>query len=106
MMRPVSRRASCRERPLREKHFQERSVELQIPPLRSASVGMTKGRDALPLRFDVRDDEQQVPPLRSPGFPVELDGVDTLHAPFFAEGRIRGLVQCCVAGNPGTLRSG
>jgi hypothetical protein len=26
--------------------------------------------------------EQQVPPLRSPGFPVELGGVDALHAPF------------------------
>jgi hypothetical protein len=39
--------------------------ELQIPPLRYASVGMTKGRVALPFRFDVPDDEQQVPPLRS-----------------------------------------
>jgi hypothetical protein len=35
-----------------EKHFQERSVELQIPP------------------------------LRSPGFPVDLGGVGALHAPF------------------------
>jgi hypothetical protein len=35
-----------------EKHFQEGSVELQIPR------------------------------LRSPGFPVKLDVVDTLHAPF------------------------
>jgi hypothetical protein len=35
-----------------EKHFQEGSVELQIPP------------------------------LRYPGFPVELGGVDALHAPF------------------------
>jgi hypothetical protein len=26
--------------------------------------------------------KQQVPPLRSPGFPVELGGVDALHAPF------------------------
>jgi hypothetical protein len=24
----------------------------------------------------------QIPPLRSPGFPVELDGVGALHAPF------------------------
>ena len=31
-----------------EKHFQERSVELQIPPLRFASVGMTKGRATVP----------------------------------------------------------
>jgi hypothetical protein len=47
-----------------EKHFQERSAELQIPPLRYAPVGMTKGRAALPFRFDNADDEQQVPPLR------------------------------------------
>jgi hypothetical protein len=71
-----------------------------------APVGMTKGRVALPFRFDTAEDEQQVPPLRSPGFPVELDGVGALHAPVFAEGRIRGLVQCSVAGNPGTLRPG
>ena len=41
--------------------FHEGSVELQIPPLRYASVGMTKGRAALPLRFDAAADEQQVP---------------------------------------------
>ena len=58
-----------------EKHFQEGSVELQIPPLRSAPVGMTKGRVALPFRFHAADDEQQVPSLRSPGFPVEPGGV-------------------------------
>jgi hypothetical protein len=29
-----------------------------------ASVGMTKGRGALPFRFDDGDYEQQVPPLR------------------------------------------
>jgi hypothetical protein len=57
-------------------------VELQIPPLRFATVGMTKGRVALPFRFDAADDEQQVPPLRSPRFPVELGGAGTLHAPF------------------------
>ena len=34
----------------------------------------------------------QIPPLRYPGFPVELGGVGALHAPFFAEGRRRGLV--------------
>ena len=33
-----------------EKHLHERSAELQIPPLRCASVGMTKGRGALSLR--------------------------------------------------------
>jgi len=32
-----------------EKHFHERSAELQIPPLRYASVGMTKLEVALPL---------------------------------------------------------
>src|SRR5580704_1293863 len=43
---------------------------------------MTKGRAALPFRFDAAEDEQQVPPLRSPGFPVELGGADALQAPF------------------------
>ena len=43
----------------------------------------------------------QIPRLRSPGFPVEIHGVDALHAPFFAERRTRGPVQRCVAGNPG-----
>jgi hypothetical protein len=33
-----------------QKHFQERTAELQIPPLRYASVGMTKWRVALLLR--------------------------------------------------------
>jgi hypothetical protein len=37
---------------------------LQIPPLRYAPVGMTKGRAAPPFRFDTADEEQQVPPLR------------------------------------------
>jgi hypothetical protein len=67
---------------------------------------MTKERVALPFKLDAAEDEQQVPPLRYPGFPVELGGVGAVHAPFFTEGRIRGLVQCGVAGNPGTLRSG
>jgi hypothetical protein len=48
----------------------------------------------------------QIPPLRSPGFPVELVGFDEPHAPFFMERRIRGFCEFCVAGNPGTLRSG
>ena len=60
---------------------------------------------ALPLGFGAAEDEQQVPPLRYPGFPVEVNGVVELHAPFFAEARKRDLVLCCVAGNPGTLRS-
>jgi hypothetical protein len=33
----------------RKKHFQEGSAEPQIPPLRFATVGMTKGRVALPV---------------------------------------------------------
>jgi len=37
----------------------------------------------------------------SPGFPVEFGGFGELHAAFFAERRTRGLVQRCVAGNPG-----
>jgi hypothetical protein len=36
---------------------------------------------------------------------VELDGVAKPHAPFFTERRTRGIVRCCVTGNPGTLRS-
>jgi hypothetical protein len=43
---------------------------------------MTKERVALPFRFGAAEDEQQVPPLRYPGFPVELRGVDALHARF------------------------
>jgi hypothetical protein len=51
-----------------EKHSQEGSAELQIPPLRYAPVGMTKGRVAPPLGFDAAEDEQQVPPLRFRAF--------------------------------------
>ena len=50
--------------------------------------------------------EPQVPPLRYPEFPVEVGGVGELYAPFLTERRTRGPVQCRVAGNPGTLRSG
>ena len=46
-------------------------------------------------------DAPQIPRLRSPGFPVEICGVDALHAPFFTERRTCSPVQCCVAGNPG-----
>ena len=88
------------------KTFPREFAELQIPPLRFAPVGMTKGGAALPFRLDTADDEQQVPPLRSPAFPAELGCVDALHAPFFTEGRTRRLVQSSVTGNPGTLRSG
>jgi hypothetical protein len=58
-----------------EKHFQEGSAELQIPP------------------------------LRSPDFLWTLGGVDELRAPFSVESRIRGSCECHEVGNPGTLRS-
>jgi hypothetical protein len=48
-----------------EKHFQDGSVELQIPPLRYAPVGMTKGRAALPFSMGLRMRGPQIPPLRS-----------------------------------------
>ena len=38
----------------------------------------------------------------APGFPVELGGLGTLHAPFLTERRTRGLLLRCVAGNPGS----
>jgi hypothetical protein len=46
------------------------------------------------------------PSTTLPRIPVELGGVGELHAAFFTESRTRGHVQHCVAGNPGTLRSG
>src|SRR3984885_4535224 len=67
---------------------------------------MTKGRVAIPISITWWLREQRVPPLRYPGFPVDLGGVGPLHPPFFTEGRTRCLVQCSVAGNPGTLRAG
>jgi hypothetical protein len=57
-----------------EKHFQERTVEPQISPLRSF-----------------------------PGFPVDAQGFDDLHAALFKESRIRGLRWHSEVGNPGTL---
>jgi hypothetical protein len=41
----------------------------------------------------------------SPRIPVELTGFRELHAPFLRERRTRGLVQRCVAGIRGPLRS-
>jgi hypothetical protein len=65
---------------------------LQIPPLRFAPVGMTKGRVALPSRFDSADDEQQVPPLRyAPVGMTILFGVEVLDGVFGrAEGHTAG----------------
>jgi hypothetical protein len=70
----------------------------------SACAGRVKDRYA-GKHFHDGSVELQIPPLRYPGFPVDLGGVGAIHAPFFTEGRTRGLVQCSVAGNPGTLRS-
>ena len=36
-----------------------------------------------------------------PEFPVEDGGFEELHAPLLGERRTAGLVQVCVAGNPG-----
>jgi hypothetical protein len=41
--------------------------------------------------------------LGFPGFPVELRGVGALYAAFLNESSTRRNVQCCVAGNPGSL---
>ena len=56
---------------------------------------------ALPLAFQA--DGENCRSLGFPGFPVELGGVGELHAPFLTERRTRGSVQCCAAGNPGSL---
>jgi hypothetical protein len=47
-----------------EKHFQDGSVELQIPPLRYAPVWMIKGGVTPPFKSAMAEDKQQVPPLR------------------------------------------
>jgi hypothetical protein len=65
-----------------EKHFQERSAKLQIPPLRYAPVGMTKGRVALPFKSDAAEDEQQVP--------VRLRSGQALRFATLRSGRRRG----------------
>ena len=49
-----------------------------------------------------RSDHFGIGPQPFPGFPVELGGFGKLHAAFLKESRIRGLVQRCVAGNPGS----
>jgi hypothetical protein len=53
---------------------------------------MGGGVGYLEKHFHGKSVELQIPPLRYPGFPVELGGVVAIHAPFFTEGRIRGLV--------------
>jgi hypothetical protein len=56
--------------PLRfvEKHFQEGSAELQIPPLRFASVGMTKVRTELPSERLVSGWKETAGPSTTLGF--------------------------------------
>ena len=56
--------------------------------------------------FQERSAEPQIPPLRYPGFPVEVSGADEFHAAFLNESRTRGPVRRSEAGNPGSLRSG
>jgi hypothetical protein len=56
---------------------------------------------AIGASYTPPEGKPQVAALRYPGFPVEVGGVVELHAPFFTEGRTRGLVWCCEAGNPG-----
>ena len=50
------------------------------------SVGMTKGRVALPFRFDTSDDEQQVPPLRFASVGMTLLFLPVFHLPRSAAG--------------------
>ena len=56
--------------------------------------------------FQERAVEPQVPPLRSPGFPVETRGFEAPHAALFTESRTRGGCQQREVGHPGALRSG
>jgi hypothetical protein len=49
-----------------------------------------------------RSDHFGIDPQPSTGFPAELGGFGKLHAPFLTERRTRGLVQRCVAANPGS----
>ena len=55
--------------------------------------------------FQERTAEPQVSPLRSPGFPVETRGVEDLHTALSTESRTRGRRWQREAGNPGALRS-
>jgi hypothetical protein len=61
---------------------QGRKRKPQISPLRYAPVEMTNLWWDEILRFHESSVELQIPWLRSPGFPVELGGVDGPHAPF------------------------
>jgi len=66
-----------------------RKVKLQIPPLRFASVGMTKFRLVQHFIVGDQDREPQVPLLRYPAFSVRVDGVGEPHAAFLKESRTR-----------------
>jgi hypothetical protein len=79
-----------------EKHFQQKSAQLQIRPLRFASVGKTKGT----LVFSVEVDRRSLG-FAPPDFLWNLVALVDFMRLSLTERRTRGLVQCCVAGNPG-----
>jgi hypothetical protein len=91
-----------------EKHFQERSAELQIPQLpgfpvdgwcdQRTSCGFPQRKPHTWPSLVLRSRKSGV---RSPGFPVEVGGFLELHAPFLTERRTRCRVRRCVTGNPG-----
>ena len=64
----------------------------QIPPLRFAPVGMTKGRVPLPFRFDAVDDDRRFFHYATPDFLLTLVALV-----YFMR---------LSPGNPGTFRSG
>jgi hypothetical protein len=58
---------------------------------KSQTLGMTKGRAMLPSEFGDTEEKTAVSSTSLPGFPGELGGFGKLQAPFFTEGRTRGL---------------
>jgi hypothetical protein len=81
------------------------AISLPVPPQNrhpqdDDSVGeLTERRPLCGSRGDSRS-------AALPRIPVEICGVDALHAPFFTERRTRGPVHCYVAGNPGRYDKG
>jgi hypothetical protein len=57
-------------------------VRGRFGPTHAGADEMTILLQAETSRFHERSAEPQIPWLRSPGFPVELGGVDGYHAPF------------------------
>ena len=91
--RPERTRISCHGAPETTTLYGTVTLSLSSRPERSGAEG-----PAVPqtLRGDV---------FQQPGFPDVIGGVGELHAAFLTESRTRGRFQCCVAVNPGTLRS-